>query len=80
MTDLVHLLVDRPLPGVSRLTLNRPEKRNALNNRLRGEIFAMLEANDRDPDIRVTILRGAGAAFCSGYHASNRSRVVALLQ
>lgn len=70
MTDLVHLLADQPLPGVSRLTLNRPEKRNALNNQLRGEIFATLEANDRDPDIRVTILRGAGAAFCSGYDLS----------
>ena len=41
--DLVHLLLDSPAPGVSRITLNRPEKRNALNNQLRGEIFATLE-------------------------------------
>ena len=45
MNDLTHILVDEPLPGVRRITLNRPEKRNALNNRLRAEIFATLEAH-----------------------------------
>jgi enoyl-CoA hydratase len=63
------------LPGVRRITLNRPEKRNALNNRLRSEIFATLEAHDRDPDVRVTIVRGAGPAFCSGYDLSADNRV-----
>jgi enoyl-CoA hydratase len=70
MTEPVHLLIDHPLPGVCRLTLNRPEKRNALNNRLRGEIFAALEHNDRDPAVRLTVIRGAGPAFCSGYDLS----------
>jgi enoyl-CoA hydratase len=74
MTDLVHLLVDQPLPGVSRLTLNRPDKRNALNNQLRGELLAMLEQNDQNPDVRVTIVRGAGPAFCSGYDLSADNR------
>ena len=54
MTDLLHTLIDTPLPGVARITLNRPEKRNALNNQLRGEIFATLQANDNDPQVRVT--------------------------
>ena len=45
-----HILVDEPRPRVRRITLNRPEKRNALNNRLRGEIFEALEQADRDPD------------------------------
>jgi enoyl-CoA hydratase len=71
---LEHLLVDQPLPGVSRLTLNRPEKRNALNNRLRGEILRTLEANDRDPAVRVTIIRGAGLAFSAGYDLSANNR------
>jgi enoyl-CoA hydratase len=70
MADLLHILVDTPLPGVRRITLNRPEKRNALNNRLRGEIFATLEAHDRDPEVKLTIIRGAGAAFSSGYDLS----------
>ena len=62
-----HILVDSPLAGVSRITLNRPESRNALNNTLRGEIYGTLEANDNDDSIRVTIIRGAGKAFCAGY-------------
>ncbi|MBT3645195.1 MAG: enoyl-CoA hydratase-related protein [Pseudomonadales bacterium] len=75
MTDFKHILVDVPRPGVSRITLNRPESRNALNNTLRGELYGQLEANDRDADIRVTIIRGAGKAFCAGYDlkANNRA-------
>ena len=67
MTDLKFIVVDQPIEGVSRITLNRPESRNALNNTLRGELYGTLEANDRDPAIRVTIIRGAGKAFCAGY-------------
>ena len=74
MTDLVHLLVDTPLPGVRRITLNRPEKRNAMNNALRTELFATLEAHDHDPEVKVTIIRGAGPAFCSGYDLSANNR------
>jgi enoyl-CoA hydratase len=68
------LLIDEPAPGVRRLTLNRPEKRNALDNELRGAILAALEAADREPAVCVTILRGAGPAFCAGYDlgADNR--------
>jgi enoyl-CoA hydratase len=75
MTDLLHILIDTPLPGVRRITLNRPEKRNALNNRLRGEVFATLEAHDRDPEVRLTIIRGAGPAFSSGYDLSANNTV-----
>jgi len=59
--------IDNPIPGVRRLTLNRPEKRNALSNQLRGELLEGLQAADRDDAIRVTIIRGAGKAFSSGY-------------
>jgi len=61
------LLADDPAPGVRRLTLNRPEKRNALDNALRGALFAALQQADRDPEVRVSILRGAGKCFSSGY-------------
>ena len=67
MSEFEHIIVDRPLDGVSRITLNRPDSRNALNNTLRGEIYSTLEANDIDDDVRVTIIRGAGKAFCAGY-------------
>ena len=75
MSEPVHLRIDSPLPGVSRITLNRPEKRNALNNLLRAELFATLEHNDQDPSVRVTVIRGAGPAFCAGYDLSADNRV-----
>lgn len=68
MSDV--LLIDEPMPGVRRLTMNRPEKRNALNNALRGAIFAALAEADRDDAVRVSIIRGAGPAFCAGYDLS----------
>jgi enoyl-CoA hydratase len=52
---------------VRRLTLNRPAKRNALSNALRGEIFGALEEADRDQEVRAIVLRGAGTCFSSGY-------------
>ena len=61
------LLVDEPAPGVRRLTLNRPEKRNALHNGLRSDILAALEEADREREVSVSILRGAGKCFSAGY-------------
>lgn len=67
MSDAQLVLEDNPAPGVRRLTLNRPEKRNALSNALRGDLFAALEKADKDADVRVIIIRGAGKCFSSGY-------------
>lgn len=67
------VLIDDPAPQVRRLTLNRPEKRNALSNRLRGELFEALEAADRDEAVRTVILRGAGTCFSAGYDLSRES-------
>ncbi len=61
------VLVDDPAPQVRRITLNRPEKRNALNHALRGGILQALEEADRDENIRVMVVRGAGPSFSSGY-------------
>jgi enoyl-CoA hydratase len=61
------VLVDDPAPHVRRVTLNRPEERNALNHALRGGIVRALEEADADPDVRVMIVRGAGKCFSSGY-------------
>jgi len=52
---------------IARITLNRPEKRNALSPELIKELHdAILEADDR-VDVNVIILQGAGDDFCSGY-------------
>ena len=61
------ILVDEPAGGVRRITLNRPGKRNALNHPLRGAMLEALVAHDTDPDVRVTIIRGAGTCFSAGY-------------
>ena len=61
------VLTDDPAPDVRRITLNRPEKRNALNHQLRGALMDALRADDQDPDVRVMIVRGAGTCFSAGY-------------
>lgn len=61
------LLVDEPSPKILRLTLNRPEKRNALNDELRSSLFDALRTGDKRPDISVMIIRGAGSCFSAGY-------------
>ncbi len=61
------LLIDEPRPKVRRFTLNRPAKRNALNDALRSALFDALRAGDRDRNVSVMIIRGAGPCFCAGY-------------
>jgi enoyl-CoA hydratase len=70
VTDTTLILVDSPAEGVGRITLNRPEKRNAISTPLRVALLEQLRAHDQDPDVRVTILRGAGPGFSSGYDLS----------
>ena len=73
--DYTKIIVDEPLPQVRRITLNRPEKRNPLSNELRTQMFHALEDSDTNPDVRVTIIRGAGSCFSAGYDlASNVSK------
>lgn len=67
MADYQYIVADEPIAHVRRFTLNRPDKRNALSNALRGELFAALEAADRDDSVRVIVLRGAGPCFSAGY-------------
>src|ERR1700679_3074689 len=63
--------VDEPKPRVRRISLNRPEKRNALNHTLRGDILRALQDHDQDPEVSVTILRGNGKSFSAGYDLAN---------
>jgi enoyl-CoA hydratase/carnithine racemase len=53
--------------GVVRLTLNRPDKRNALSLKLLGELDAAIEQIAADPEARVVVIAGAGRVFCAGH-------------
>ena len=61
------VLIDNPAPHVRRVTLNRPEKRNALNSVLRQEIITAVREGETDPDVRVTVIAANGPSFCAGY-------------
>jgi enoyl-CoA hydratase len=56
--------------GKARITLNRPEKLNALSAKLQRELSAALWEADNERGVHVVILRGAGRAFCAGYDLS----------
>ena len=53
--------------GIARITLNRPERGNALTAQLLGDLRACVERADLDPAVRVLALSGRGAGFCGGY-------------
>jgi enoyl-CoA hydratase len=66
-SEYTVVLTDDPAPGVRRVTLNRPDKRNALNHPLRGQLLQALREGDQDPEVKVQIVRGAGPSFSAGY-------------
>ncbi|MFN8556727.1 MAG: enoyl-CoA hydratase-related protein [Dehalococcoidia bacterium] len=53
--------------AIATITLNRPEKMNALSNNLRGEMVHALKEAEFDPAVSVIVLRGAGRSFSAGY-------------
>lgn len=67
MTDNeAPLLFDMPEPGIQRITLNRPDRLNAMNNVMFEGLHDELERIRYDPDIRVVLITGNGRAFCAG--------------
>jgi 2-(1,2-epoxy-1,2-dihydrophenyl)acetyl-CoA isomerase len=65
MADEKTLLVETK-DGVATLTLNRPDKLNAFNRTLSGELVAALSSIAKDDSVRAVLLTGAGRAFCAG--------------
>lgn len=61
-----RLSFDRPAPHVLRVTINRPEKMNALDAEGHGQLERVWAAIDADEDVRVSIITGAGKGFCAG--------------
>ncbi len=66
MTDTPATLLSRLENGLLTLTLNRPEKRNALDQATIALLHAALERADLDTGVRVVAIRGAGKDFCAG--------------
>ncbi len=61
------VLLTEATPWGVRLTLNRPDKLNALSAELVSALSAAIDAAAADPEVRVIALAGAGRAFCAGY-------------
>src|SRR5687767_12021403 len=61
-----HLLTETTAAGVRTITLNRPERLNAVNPRLAAELPAALDEAARDDAARVVVVTGAGRGFCAG--------------
>ena len=60
------ILVETDARGVATLTLNRPDKHNALNGELIAELYDAAEKLAADDDVRIVVLTGAGKSFCAG--------------
>ena len=63
MSTVLYQVADR----VATLTLNRPERLNAINAELPRDLRSAVERADSDPDVHVIVLAGAGKGFCGGY-------------
>lgn len=66
MAELETVVRTGPRPGVALLTLNRPDRLNAMSHQLVADLHAALDEVAADGDVRVVVLTGAGRGFCAG--------------
>jgi methylglutaconyl-CoA hydratase len=69
------VLIEKPSPKITIVTLNRPERRNALTVELLNELVAVLKMASDESHERILILRGAGDAFCAGLDLKEAANV-----
>lgn len=67
MSSFETVIFEKVEDKICRLTLNRPEKLNAMSQKLLGELDQVMSEFEADDDASVLIFRGAGRAFCAGY-------------
>src|SRR5258708_38394245 len=65
-TEQPEIVLFAVAEGIARITLNRPEKRNALNGAMIAALKDALRRAHQDESVRAVILSGSGADFCSG--------------
>lgn len=63
--------VSAPRPGIVQITLNRPERLNAMNQEMVGGLAGILDEIGHDRECRVVVLTGAGRGFCAGIDLQN---------
>jgi methylglutaconyl-CoA hydratase len=61
--------------SIATITLNRPEKRNSLNDTMLNSLKSALQYANEDPDLRAIIIRGEGEDFCSGADLSSLKKI-----
>lgn len=66
MTDLPHLRLERPAAGVALITLDNPDRRNAMSAEMTSSWVAAVDELAADRSLRALVVTGAGSAFCSG--------------
>src|SRR6266571_6238791 len=64
------LVLTTSTDGITTVTLNRPEKRNALSIDLRRALADAFDRAGADPEVAVVVVTGAGTAFCAGMDRS----------
>ena len=64
--EFKYIIYDQPEPGIGRMTLNRPDRLNAISIPMLDEMLALYEHLKKDLSVRVLIVTGAGRGFCSG--------------
>jgi 2-(1,2-epoxy-1,2-dihydrophenyl)acetyl-CoA isomerase len=70
MADYAHLLIDTSAEGVRTLTLDRPEKLNAVNGALASSLSSAVADATAEDAVRVVVITGSGRAFCAGLDLS----------
>jgi 1,4-dihydroxy-2-naphthoyl-CoA synthase len=60
------LLFETPEPGLGLITLNRPDRLNAMSLQMLDDLYALYGELEKDDQVRVLILTGSGRGFCSG--------------
>ena len=72
MTGTYEKIIYTVSNRIARITLNAPEKRNALSFQMRDELISALKSAESDDEVSLILLDGAGPSFCSGYDLSAR--------
>ncbi len=76
--DLETIRLDRPRDGVVVLTLDRPDRLNAMTDLMFRELETTALALDREESLRVLVLTGEGRAFCAGYDLADAQLLTSL--